>query len=445
MAAPEGPAANAPAAPASASERSARSGILHSIRAMMGNVTLLGIGSLAARLLGVGTFIVLARALGVARFGVFTYAMSLALTIGVVIDMGQATYVGRLVAADPETGPMSFGHALLNKTVLTLVAALLVGGVTWLTGSAPAEVATLVLMTLWVGAIAVLDTLRSIARSLDRFGADSVANGGESAVRFAAVLAAWAFGAGLVGFGVAFLAEGFASTLGFMAWIGRRVRLLPQAIDVREAARLLVDATPLGLSALAFTGFYQLDQVFVRTMAGATASGLYGAAARVVFAANMVGGLVAMAVYPELVRRRERPVEFRHYLLTALGLTTAASTLVSLVLFFAARPLVLIYGPEFADAAGLLRVLAFVVAMNGALVAGMYAATALGRERLVLRAATAVLAANIVANVVFVPLYGAYAAAWISLAGEAVMAAAMVALSWDPGTREAEPVVAAGG
>jgi O-antigen/teichoic acid export membrane protein len=141
---------------------------------------------------------------------------------------------------------------------------------------------------------------------------------------------------------------------------------------------------------------------------------------------------VAMAVYPELVRLREQPAAFRRHLLAALGLTTAVSTVVALVLFFAANPLVLIYGSEFAAAAGLLRVLAFVVAMNGALVAGMYAATALGRERLVLRAATLILVANVVANLVFVPYYGAYAAAWISLVGEAVMAAAMVWLSWDP-------------
>lgn len=403
---------------------------------------MLATGSGAARLLGMGTFVVLARALGVESFGVFTYAMSVALTVGVMVDMGQTTHLGRVVAADPEEGARSFGHVFLNTLVLTLLAALAAGLIAAAGGAGAVEIATLMLMMVWAGAIAVIDLLRSISRSLGRFGADSAANGGESALRLVAVLGAWGLGAGTIGFALAFVGEGVASAVGFTAWTGRTVALLPARFDLREMRRFFVTSIPLGLSALAFTGFYQLDQVFVRTLAGVNASGLYGAAARVVFAANMVGGLIATAVYPELVRRRDDPAAFRRHLVVALALTTALSTAVAVGLFVFAQPVLSIFGVSFGAGAGLLRVLAFIVALNGPLATGMYAATALHRERQVLVAAAVMLAVNVAANIVFVPVYGAYAAAWISLVGEAIMAVAMVAIAW-PGRPAQTPAEAA--
>ena len=96
----------------------------------------LATGSAGARLLGMGTFIVLARALGVERFGVFTYAMSLALTIGVLIDLGQTAHIGRVVAVGGERGTRAFGHLAANKAVLTVVAVAAVTTVARLAGVA---------------------------------------------------------------------------------------------------------------------------------------------------------------------------------------------------------------------------------------------------------------------------------------------------------------------
>ena len=283
---------------------------------------------------------------------------------------------------------------------------------------------------LWAGSIATLDSLRSVARSLGRFHADSAANAGESAVRLAASLAAWALGGGLLAFAVAFVAEAVASVGAFFAWLSRAVPLLPANRDPREAGRFLAESLPLGLAALVFTGFYQLDQVFVRALAGAAASGLYGAAARVVFAANMTGGLVAMAVYPELARHRDDPAAFARQLRAALRLALLLCAGVSAGVLFLAAPFVsVLYGDRFAGAAALLRVLAPVTAVNGVVAVSVCAANALGRERLVLRAAAVLLAVNVALNWLLVPRYGAVAAAWVSLAGEVLMAACVLAAS----------------
>jgi O-antigen/teichoic acid export membrane protein len=86
----------------------------------------LGLGAGAARLLGAAILVLLARVLGVERFGIFGYAMSVALLLEVVIDMGQSVNVARLVARDERSGS-AFGELALNKLALTAVGALAAG------------------------------------------------------------------------------------------------------------------------------------------------------------------------------------------------------------------------------------------------------------------------------------------------------------------------------
>lgn len=391
----------------------------------------LGLGSGAARLLGAAILVLLARLLGVARFGIFGYAMSVALLLEVVIDMGQTVHVGRVVAHDPAEGPGSFGELAATKVVLTTVFALGAFAVIRLSGASAEEALTVALMVVWGGFLSLLDSERAIARSLDRFGADSWVNSLESVGRLLGVGAAGALGLGLAGFGAAFAIECGVAAVAFYFVLARHARLLRRP-SLAASLRFVRASVPLGLAGVAFVGFYQIDQVFVRALAGAEANGLYGAAARIVFAANSLAALVVMAGYPELARLREDPAAFRQRFGTILGLACAGGAAVSLVAFAAAGPIVrVLYGSAYAGTVPLLRVLAPVVLLDALVISCVYAGNALGRERKTLLVIGLLFAGNALANWLLVPLFGAFAAAWVSVAGEAILAIGLLGVVWD--------------
>lgn len=403
----------------------------HGRGSLLGRTAILASGAGVARMLGVAVFILLARALGVDRFGIFGFAMSVALLLEVIIDMGQSSHVGRIVARGSDRA-QRFGALIANKSVLACIAAVAAGCASFAAGRGWDETLAVSLMVLWAGALSVLDSLRSIARSLGLMTADSVVNGGESLGRLVGVAAAWVLGAPLAGYALAFAVECSLAAIVFYVWLARKVRLLPSRVEPAWAWRFLRESAPLGLAGIAFVGFYQIDQVFVRTLAGSAENGLYGAAVRVVLAATGLAALVVVAVYPDLSRYRDDARAFRRHVLAALrlGFSFAAPAAVLIAVF--AGPLIrILYGEAYAGSAALLRVLAPIVPLNAVVVTALYVGNALGREKRVLVVVMALLGVNVVANRMLVPSFGAAAAAWISTVGEFAMAAGLLSVSWD--------------
>jgi O-antigen/teichoic acid export membrane protein len=389
-------------------------------------------GEGAARILGIATMAVLARALGVSQFGIVAFAMNLALVLAVAIDMGQNNHIGRIVAADRERGANNFMHVVVNKAALTAAFAVVAAVVVRLLGVGVEEVAVVVLMIAWAGALSVLETLRAVSRAADMFRSDSAANSLESLLRLVGILAVWRLGGGLVAFALVFPLEAIVSVVVYRVYLGRHVDLRWAAPALDASARFFREALPLGLASLGMAGFYRIDQVLVRFLASTSASGLYAASARVILALNIVSSLVMWAAYPQLVRDRDDHAAFRRQLRHSLLVALASGAVISAAAFVLAGPIVgLLYGSGFAAAAGLVRVLAPIVFLNSATTVGMLGANSLGRERKVVRVVVALTALNIVLNALLVPRFGAYAAAYISTIGEGVMAVSLLSLLRD--------------
>ncbi len=382
--------------------------------------------------MGLAAAAIMARILGVASFGVFSSAMSLALVISVAIDFGQNILVGRIVARNHDEGYASVPHIVMNKLLFSAVACVTTPLAAIALGASKSEGLVVLLLVVWGGSLSVFDSLRAVARSVGMFPLDSAANGLESCLRIAGILAIWFSHGGLVAFALWFAIE--AAIAAAMLWwtVDHRVDIPASRPNAGLSLRLLREAVPIGLASLGLAGFYRLDQVLVRGLAGPTAAGLYGAAARLALSANVVGMLVMMAAFPDLVRAKDHPdalrIQVRHALRTSLTLGLSVST----ALFFFSRPLVLaLYGQQYAGSIGLLQILSWVVVLNSVTVVAQQTANALGRESRV--ASTVLILATIVviANIILIPIYGAWAAAWISVVAEAVMASSLLFASRD--------------
>lgn len=399
---------------------------------LLRKATTLAFGEGLARVFGVVVYVLIARVLGVDGFGVFSFAMGTALLAGVVIDMGQNSHLGRTIPS----GGHEHTHLYARMTFNKLLSGLFITATAFLVMTlASVESETLrvtLLMFGWVTLLQVVEGMRAVMRALGWMAADSVINALESAGRLVAVLVAASLGADVVGFGFAFLVEVVIAGIVGLVLVSRRIRLIPTAKEWAANASFAREAAALGLVAIASAGFYRLDQVFVLPLAGESASGLYGAAARVVFTATVSSILIAQAAYPSLAAAAGDAPEYREQLRRAFGLALAAAAAITVVLVAFAEPIVLLlFGEEYRGAVNLMRVLAGVVLFNAVTVVSMYSASSLHRERQVLPRIVGLAIATVVANVLLIPAYGALACAWISVLGEVALAASLLWLSRD--------------
>lgn len=388
-------------------------------------------GETAARALGVLLYALLARQLGVARFGILSLGMTVALIAGTVVDLGQTAHAARSVARAPATAWQTVQMLIRNKTVLGLVTCVVVAVGLPLAHFSHAETAVAVAMTAWAAILSVFESERALLRSLGMHKRDAAANSSESLLRVLLVLGVAVFTGTLFGATAAFVVEATVAvvilTILFRGWVPR----LEEAVAER-GVRFLRGSIPIGVGAIALAFFYRIDQAFVTGIAGAVANGLYGAAARIAFTANVVAQIVVAAAYPELASLHAEPAAFRRALWRALiAALTASAVAAAAVAVFAGPIIHVLYGSKFAGAVPLLRVLSLTVLFNGVSALGLYSAVALQRERRSLALILVLTPLVVIGYYEAVGRYGAVGAAWVSVAAEIALAIGLLALSFD--------------
>jgi len=198
----------------------------------------------------------------------------------------------------------------------------------------------------------------------------------------------------------------------------------------RRLGPLVRASIPVGLSGVLIIAYARIDQVIVFTVVGSSGAGLYGSVYNVLDQSHFVPASILTTLAP--VMAAAWPAD-RGRLLRSARMTAELMAIASFgALAFAtvaSTPLVrLIFGESFVKAAPVLPVLggAFVFIcfdyLNGNVL------LVLGKQNALLRISVIALVVNVIGNLVFVPLDGFMGAAWMTLATEAVVFAASLAL-----------------
>lgn len=389
-------------------------------------------GETAARAAGVVLYAVLARVLGVEAFGIVSLGMTVALIAGTMVDLGQTAHVGRVAAEEPGSMTGLVRVIFTTKPLLGMMVCVIVGAGLWASGFPKDAVAVAVGMTAWAAVLSVFESERALLRAVGLTRQDALANGLESILRLCVVAAACVVSVSVLGAVAGFVAEALIALVVLTLVLRRRRPTTPEAAEVQSVWTVLRESAPIGAAAIALAVFYRIDQAFVAGIAGAAANGLYGAAARIAFTANVVAQIVVSAAYPQLAAVRGDGAAYAGALQHALRMVIGASGLVAAGVALLAWPAVwLLYGTAYSAAVPLLQVLSLTVLLNGASALGLYSAVALRRERRSLAVVVGLTPLVVIAYALGVREHGAMGAAWVSVGGEAALAACLLALSGD--------------
>ncbi len=381
--------------------------------------------------LSIVTVSLMARTLGATSYGVWNGVTSYTALFGVLADLGFTIAAMQRMAAEPEREAAWLG-ALMGVRIgmSVVVVALCAGSIPLLLTDAHHSHPVAFLLMLTIVANGACGPLTTVLQSRLRSGLLLSFSVLQSLLWLAAVVVLSSTHASVVTFATTYAALILAmSALQIQAT--RRFAQIAWRAGLRLWRPLVRLAIPLGVGSVMITIYYQIDSVLLLQVAGAHESGIYGAAYGFLGPLTFLPAAVMSSFFPVLSAvyrsdpaRARRLVQVCIDTMTVIGLPILAGTVAL------SGPIVhLIYGAQFARAAGLLPILmiAFVSICYGSL-AGFLAPLLGFQWRFAIYSSVGA-AANVVLNLVLIPPYGAYGSAWATVATEVLTVTLMMSTS----------------
>jgi len=249
-------------------------------------------------------FIFLANRLGTEGLGRFVFLLDSALVLFVFTDLGLGyLLVQKISRGRQETQPLmarflGLRFAMLLPATVLYVFFLIAHG--WLRGS-PWGVGGALAVTYFL-LITVWDIFRSVVRGWERMDWEAICGLFERllfmGVGTAVLVAGYRLKAMLL------VAQGsiFCSFLLLLIWFYRNRFPIRVSFDSSRWSQLLRESLPFGLGALCIIVLYREDTLMLSWLAGDEATGIYGAAFRLMEGTLLLPQAVALAAYPTLSR-----------------------------------------------------------------------------------------------------------------------------------------------
>lgn len=422
------------------------------------------LGTAVEKLLRLALVAAAARMLGTAAWGRYTYALTLALLLVQITDMGLALFTAREIARDGEADAAQrgrfVGQVLTLKALLSSLYLVLVAGLALAHLDEP--VVALAIAVCGVGALgtsameAMLHVFRGVqdlaleARAVSLAAAGQLVAGGG-----ALLIAAWVWDRTLVaapgdpGEGPAILL--FCAAMAAGAWVGTlgawrllRGMLAPRwGLSPELWGRFRREVLPLGIAIVAALIYYRIDVPMIRHLRGDVDTGLYTAAYKILEYGALLPSMLMAATFPALSEALGRdPLQARALHRTALAWLGGLGLLASAALWLAPELVVwLLYGEGFGEAAPVLQALAPCVVLTWVNYLLTHMLVALGLVRAQMLISLLLVGLNVGLNWWWIPLWGGRGAAWATAVTELGLLACCAPLVWR-GVRRA---VAAGG
>lgn len=390
---------------------------------------MLGAQWLAIGVVGAVSFLLnvfIARSFGPEAFGVYVQAITLGMFLLVLVDGGFSKLLLRetarstpALAGDAKNlHSFAYGHGL-TVTALLLAVVLVV--------PLPAHPPTLVATVLAFAITAFIYLSLAILRGEGRLVRDALWQISSRIVTATLMIAVISLGADAPW---QVLAAQFVGGLFFLAYLMRAGWVLPKFYASWRIYRVLL---PLVWLDLATTIYFRSDMVLFKFADVPKADiGAYGVAFRVIDAVLLLASPVSLILFRHFRLSGE---DLRKLPLRRIARLAGLGSGIGLMIFLLALPtadwfFAAIFGAGFELAGDLFKVLCLMLVFalgNGILGQGIFA---LGLDRQYVWTATTAAVINVSGNYLLLPAYGVWAAAWMTVATEMVLACGLAGALW---------------
>jgi len=230
-------------------------------------------------------------------------------------------------------------------------------------------------------------------------------------------------GYGFVGLaGVSILVN--AITMLILGWLVIRLFFIPRfEFDASVQRVMLRESWPLMINHLLATLFFKVDVTLLQPIRGAVEVGWYSTGYKFIEAYNIIPSFFTFALFPVMSRqaREDRPALVRSYQLAVKLLVTVALPVAVATTFLSPTLIGLLAGDEFLPHGAIaLTLMVWSIPVGWINSVTNYVLIAIGQQRALTRAFIIGLTFNVIANLIFIPIYGYAAAAVITILSEII-------------------------
>jgi O-antigen/teichoic acid export membrane protein len=405
---------------------------MSAVRMIARNTSVQAGGDVLGKVASLAFFVVMARELGQEGFGAFTFALSLALLTAALAGFGFEDLIGRDVSRDPAVAPRLMTDALLARALSGLLAVAAAVAIAWI-GGADADVRLAVAV---LALAAVLETVSKVFHATFQ-GLDDLRPVAAALVLqriFTAIVGVSLLlaGRGLVAMALVYLAGAVLAQAYIALRLARRGVRPERRLSAARAAMLVRASAALGITVVLDTVLFRIDATMLSFMKNDADVGVYGAAYRLLESTLFLSWAFVAALLPTLSRlspTTSPPVGQVYELGTKLTVAALLPIGTGFVLF--AEPVVdVLYGAEYAEAAGAVRLLGGAAALYGIAYLSASTLIAQARQAVLPWATGAVLLVNVTLNLVLIPALSYDGAALATSISELLLAVALSVAVW---------------
>lgn len=363
--------------------------------------------------------ILIGRGLGESGLGVYATALAWVFPLSLVAEFGLSTLITREVAQNP-------GQAHLYLTATTPLRVVWGGGLALLLIAAAPLLSTnqAVISGLWLSAPLVIilpffGAFTAVFRAMESMWPIAWLNLGMLGVQVILSFAALAAGQGIL----AVLAINTCTSAGQLvaAWVVYRLRFFSAPAEQAKLPirRLLRQGWPFALAGILAALQARASILLLEQLTDTAQVGYFAASSRFIEAGRMMPNAFFGALFPMLAALKRDPIALhRMFMRAMLGLGMFGLLAGLGVALFAGEVIRLTYGPDFAPATAVLRLLGWSL-LPALLRAGQtlywYAQ---GQESFTNQVTIITLFVQLVLALWWIPRYGGVGAAWITLVTE---------------------------
>ncbi len=369
------------------------------------------------------TTVVLARALALAEFGLYAWVLAAYSLMRIVLNLGLESLATREMSRDRESTSYWLTFITSVKFFLAVAAMTATSLLGNTIGAGRRSSLLLVMVSLALVFDALLESVNPLLASRNRFSSLAAFNASGVLLSSMFLVTAALLGVGVEGLVVAFLlakATHVAIAGALFATTGEPIPIPFRGVRKLPLQRLATLSWPFLLTSSFSILYAKVDVVMLGMLSTQVEVAFYSSSGRFLGLLVAVASSAAAVFYPPMaVLGRTKPRVLGDTLDHLLRLATVAAVLMSLALWTAAQPLiVMLFGTRYLPAAEVLGVLAWLLIPATAIRLLSNALLAMDRERSAVGVGIVAVGSNVILNLVLIPRLGAAGAAIASLSAE---------------------------
>jgi O-antigen/teichoic acid export membrane protein len=373
--------------------------------------------------------ILVARHLGPEDFGTLTFILAFVTVFQMLADFGLTNVLVREIARNREKVSEILGAVMPLATLMAIIGSAIIAAAIWLMPLDPsAELAAFIM-----GGTVILTFHAAVAGNVSRAFEDMWLNAvglmAQRVVLLVLILVAQQLDAGLPGIALCYFGERLFQWAFFRIVVRVRYTHYRWRLDFAYWVHLIREGLPVGIAMVLRRISWHIHTFMLTILSTSAAVGLFGSAYRVIQMINVIPFTLAVPMFPVLSRlAADSPEKAFAAYLRALRIFTLVGVPIGVWLTLVGHSVIqLLFGPAFAAAGELLRLMGAVVILlflNGMFV---YLFSALGQQRYYTISVSLSVTLNLLLDLVLIPVLGVPGVVISALIAEA---AVFLSASW---------------